>query len=140
MLLENILLAAVGLSSGMIVAAGTFAFIVMIGIITRLAQRTMTAGYTSLFENSIMLGGVIGNIWLIYGVHIPLGPLILLSYGLFSGIFVGCLAMALAEVLKVFPILVRRLGITVGIPIIVAAVAAGKLAGGLVQFVFLNNW
>jgi len=140
MLLENILLAAVGLSSGMIVAAGTFAFIVMIGIITRLAQRTMTAGYTSLFENSIMLGGVIGNIWLIYGVHIPLGPVILLTYGLFSGIFVGCLAMALAEVLKVFPILVRRLGITVGIPIIVAAVAAGKLAGGLVQFVFLNNW
>lgn len=134
MLPENILLAVIGLAAGMIVAAGTFAFIVMIGIITRLAQRTRTAAYTTVFENSIVIGGILGNIWITYEVHIPFGVILLILFGIFSGIFVGCLAMALAEVLKVFPILIRRVGLTTGLPYVVAAVAAGKFTGALIQF------
>lgn len=139
MLLDNILLAVIGLAAGMIVAAGTFAFIVMIGIITRLAQRTKTAGYTSVFENSIVIGGILGNIWMVYEVNVPLGFVVLLLFGLFAGIFVGCLAMALAEVLKVFPILIRRVGLTVGLPAVVASVAAGKFVGSLIQFIIIQK-
>ena len=66
MFLEKVLLMIIGLTAGGMVAAGTFAFIVMIGIITRLAQRTKTAQYTTVYENAIVLGGTIGNIWNIY--------------------------------------------------------------------------
>lgn len=43
--------------------------------------------------------------------------------------------MALAEVLKVFPILVKRTGLVEGLPILVSGIAAGKMAGALIQFI-----
>lgn len=138
MFLKNVLLMIIGLTAGGMVAAGTFAFIVMIGIITRLAQRTKTAQYTSFYENAIVIGGTAGNIWNIYEVKVPLGYILLVMFGLFAGIFVGCLAMALAEVVKVFPILVRRIKLVEGLQIVVAGVAAGKFAGSLLQFIFFR--
>jgi len=134
MFLKNIFLLLIGLTAGGMVAAGTFAFIVMIGIITRLSSRLHVAQYTSLYENAIVLGGTIGNVWEIYDFFLPLGNIFVMLFGLFSGIFVGCLAMALAEVLKVFPILVRRVNLVEGLQYIIAAVAAGKFAGAILQF------
>ena len=138
MFLEKVFLMIIGLTAGGMVAAGTFAFIVMIGIITRLAQRTKTAQYTTVYENAIVLGGTIGNIWNIYEVQVPFGYVFLALFGLFAGIFVGCLAMALAEVVKIFPILVRRIKLVEGIQLVVAGVAAGKFAGSLIQFIFFK--
>ena len=138
MFLDKVFLMIIGLTAGGMVAAGTFAFIVMIGIITRLAQRTKTAQYTTVYENAIVLGGTIGNIWNIYEVQVPFGYVFLALFGLFAGIFVGCLAMALAEVVKIFPILVRRIKLVEGIQLVVAGVAAGKFAGSLIQFIFFR--
>ena len=42
--------------------------------------------------------------------------------------------MALAEVINVFPVYCRRLGITKGLSWIVIAMAAGKLIGSMVIF------
>lgn len=134
MLLKNLVLAICGFASGGMVAAGTFAFIVMIGIFTRLATRTRTASYTYLYENMIVLGGTLGNIVYLYNIHLPLGYVGIIVYGLFSGVFVGCLAMALAEVLKVFPILVKRISLVKGLPYIVTAIALGKFAGAVFDF------
>lgn len=134
MFLRELFLAVIGLSAGAMVAAGIFAFIVMIGIITRLASRTSTAAYTSVYENAIVIGGTLGNIWNVYGVKVPLGYFILILFGFFSGVFVGCLAMALAEVLKVIPIFVKRVGLIEGLPILVSGIAAGKFIGALLQF------
>lgn len=136
MFLKNLFLVICGLSAGGMVAAGTFAFIVMIGIFTRLAERTRTAKYISVYENMIVAGGSIGNIIYIYQISLPFGYTGIIVYGLFSGVFVGCLAMALAEVLKVFPILINRVGLVKGLPYIVTAIAAGKLAGSLLGFTF----
>lgn len=136
MLLESAFLAFIGLAAGGMVAAGTFAFIVMLGVFTRLAARTRTAQYTSIYENAIILGGTIGNVLFVYEPNIPLYSVGLVLFGLFSGIFVGCLAMALAEVLKVFPILVKRVGLVEGLPFVVAAVAAGKAVGAFMQFIY----
>ena len=138
MFLEDVFLMLIGLTAGGMVAAATFAFIVMIGIITRLAQRTKTAQYTAVYENAIVLGGTIGNIWNVYEVQLPFGYVFLVLFSVFAGIFVGCLAMALAEVLKVFPILVRRIKLVEGLQIVVAGVAAGKFAGSLIQFIFFR--
>lgn len=136
MFLKGCLMAFIGLASGGMVAAGIFAFIVMIGVFTRLAARTRTSQYTNIYENAIIIGGTIGNIIFIYKPHIPLYSVGLLIFGLFTGIFVGCLAMALAEVLKVFPIIVQRVGLVEGLPIVIICVAAGKLFGAFIQFFF----
>ncbi len=133
MLIRQMVLCFIGLCSGFTVAAGVFAFITMLGIVPRLAARTGTAKYLYLYECMIFWGGMLGNIWLLYGIPLSLSPVFVCVYGLFSGVFVGCLAMALAEVLRVFPILTSRLQIREGFPILVVAVAAGKLTGTLFQ-------
>ena len=54
---------------------------------------------------------------------------------LFGGIFVGCLAGALTEVLNVFPIISRRFKIRKYLPYAIYALAAGKTAGSIVMVI-----
>ena len=135
MWIRQIVLAAIGLSSGVLVAGGLFGFIVSLGVVSDFADRTHTANKIILYENAIMLGGTLGNIMYIY--QIPLGrvPVLLGIFGLFSGIFVGCWAMALAEILNVFPIFVRRMKIVKCLPYLILGTAIGKGIGSLIYFV-----
>lgn len=63
-----------------------------------------------------------------------IGTVFLLLFGIFAGIFVGCLALAIAEMLNTIPIFARRIGFRHGLGIAILAVALGKLAGSLVYF------
>lgn len=136
MLSKQILLAFLGFCSGLTVAAGVFAFITMLGIVPRLAARTNTAKHIYPYETAIILGGTLGNLWSLYPVSLPLTPVFMSCYAVFSGVFVGCLVMALAETLRVFPIITNRVQLREGFPIVVAAVALGKMAGTLFQYLF----
>lgn len=134
---KQILLALVGLSSGALVAGGLFAFIVSLGVVSDFADRTHTGNKILLYENAIMLGGTLGNIFFIYQIPIAFpGSAVLLGiFGLFAGIFVGCWAMALAEILNVFPILVRRVKLIKCIPYIILGIALGKGVGSIIYSV-----
>ncbi len=133
-LIKQSVLVFLGLCSGLTVAAGTFAFITMLGIIPRLAARTNTAKNIYWYENMIILGGTLGNIWVLYEWLLFPSSLLLVVFGFFSGIFVGCLAMALAEMLRVLPILTNRVQLKEGFPIIALALAVGKMIGTLFQY------
>ena len=54
------------------------------------------------------------------------------------GIFVGCWAMALAEMLNVFPIFIRRMKIIKSVPYLILGIAVGKTVGALLFFA--NHW
>lgn len=136
MLIKNVVLCFFGLSFGMTVSAGVFAFITMLDIIPRLAQRTGTAAHLYGYELAIILGGTVGNIAILFVKHCPVTQLGMGVFGLCSGVFVGCLAMALAECLRVIPIFVHRLKMREGLPIILIAFAAGKLIGTIIQYFF----
>lgn len=135
-LINAIFLSFIGLASGFVVAAGIFAFITMLGIIPRLAQRTGTADHIYGYEWMIILGGTAGNILNLFVTHLPVGMIGIPIYGLFSGIFVGCLAMSLAENLRVIPVFVRRMRLKQGLPVILLAMALGKCMGSILQFFF----
>ena len=132
---ENILLAVVGLSAGMVVAGGLFSFVIGLGVVSDFADRTHTGEHILLYEDSVALGGILGNIFFIYQIHIPYGAWIAPVFGLFGGIFVGCWAMALAEILNVFPIFIRRVKLLRYVPYLIASVAIGKGMGALLFFV-----
>lgn len=136
MLIKQAALCFIGLCSGATVAAGVFAFITMLGIIPRLAARTNTADHILCYENAIILGGTLGNIWILFELPMHLSVVMVIAFGIFSGIFVGCLYMALAETLRVLPIMVNRIQLKEGFPIIVAAIAAGKVVGTLIEYFF----
>lgn len=127
------LLIFIGITAGFVVAAGLFAFITLIGVLTRLAIRTNTANRILLYEDIVVLGAAIGNVVLLFEVRIPFGIVGLIIFGLFSGSFVGCLAVALEEVLQVFPVITYRIRLKAGIPIIVLSLAIGKGVGAFYQ-------
>ena len=136
MLIKLIVMYIIGLASGIVIAGGTFAFITWIGLVTRLATRTQTASHVLLYEDMVVLGAGIGNVLYLYEPTLLLGLSGLIAYGLFSGIFIGCLAVALADVIQTFPVFTKRAKIRKGTPYILLALAIGKGIGTLIQVFF----
>lgn len=64
----QIILAVIGLSSGLVVAGGLFSFISGLGVISDFADRTHTGEHILLYETSVALGGILGNIFFIYHI------------------------------------------------------------------------
>lgn len=135
MWIRHLFLGFIGLAAGGAVAAGTFAFIIVIGVVPRMIAKCSLAKHTVLFENMIVLGGIVGNLISVFtGIPIPVGHWILVLFGFCAGIFVGCIAVALAEILNTFPILFRRFQIKEGLPWVMLFMALGKSAGSLYYF------
>ena len=134
MLVKQILLTIIGLSSGILVAGGLFGFIVSLGVISDFADRTHSGNKIRLYERALALGGSLGNVIDIFEISIPVGRWLLAVFGIFAGIFVGGWAMALAETLNVFPIFMRRAKLVGCIPYIILSIAIGKGIGSLIYF------
>lgn len=117
---------AVGISFGAAVAAGLFAFITTVGVVTRLAAGTKTAKHVMLYETVAMIGVTAGNLVDLFQWQFVAGLAFRTVCGLFCGVFVGCLAAALAEVVNVFPVMTRRIKLKVGMAYLVLAFALGK--------------
>lgn len=127
-----------GLCAGGIVASAAVAFLIGLGIIPRYAGVTHTGDKILLYEDTMMLGAVLGNVFHVFRLHLPLGAWGLGIYGLFSGMFLGGWILALAEMAKIFPVIVRRIRLKHGIPLVVAMIALGKIAGSL--WFFYKGW
>lgn len=128
------LTAVTGLSGGAIVATALAAFIISLGIIPRYAGITHTAHHIILYENCLMLGSILGNIVSVYKISVPVGQIGVGLTGLFFGIFLGSWVIALAEIVNVFAVMARRIGIKKGVGLIVISIALGKSLASLVQF------
>ncbi len=124
----------VGVSAGAAASAGVFALITVIGILPRWAGHTRTAHHVSLYEWSVILGGTAGNLIFLLQPSLPGKEILEAAAELFMGIFVGGLIMSLAEVLDVFPILLRRGRIQSGIPWMVLSIGIGKMLGAYLYF------
>ena len=130
----NILLAVIGFSAGVIVASGLFSFIIELGVISDFADRTHTGKHILLYEDCVALGGILANIFWVFHISLPGGNVLAAVFGILGGIFVGCWAMALAEMLNVFPIFIRRIKIIQSVPYLILGIAFGKTAGALIFF------
>lgn len=135
MFIKMVILAFIGLCAGGIIAAGIFAFLAIIGVFPRIIGKSGTKKYILLYETLIILGGTLGNALDLYECPIWIGGTWTLAvFGGAAGIFVGCLAMSLAETLKTLPVMNRRIHLAVGIQYVILAVGMGKLAGALIYF------
>ena len=155
-----ILLAVYGVSAGLLDSAGVFTVLIAVGMTPRFVGATHTAKKLFLYESCIMSGAIIGTLfsaipalgntggWLrerlavrgaawssfLLAAMDAGGEIFLGAAGLFIGMFVGCLALAIAEMLNSIPIFARRASYRHGLGIAVLAVAAGKLLGSLYYF------
>ncbi len=134
--LRAVLMAVGGFSAGTAVAGGIFALIVGMKIIPRFAECTHTAKRITGYESCIVWGGILGNIWNVFGLPLPLGMAGLLVFGLVAGIYVGAWAMALAEIVDAIPIFMRRVNLKRGIGLLIIGMALGRSLGGIAHFYF----
>ena len=133
-LIKHAASAFIGFGGGMVIAGAVFAFITVVGLVSRLAQKTSTQRYCRVYETAIVVGGIFGTVAGFFRFSLPVGSAIVVMVSLCIGIFFGCLAMSLAEVLNVMPILTRRGRVKEGIFFFVLAIALGKLIGSLLYF------
>jgi len=124
----------IGLASGLVIAGAVYAFLTIVGVVPRLAQKTRTTGQIKIYESALLLGGVFGTLAGVFQFYLPIGSVGAIAISLAGGIFIGCLAMSLAEVLNVIPIFSRRARLQRGMFFLVMAIAVGKLAGALLYF------
>lgn len=141
-----------GICFGIITSAGVFTVLSAVGLVPRFIGKTHSAKEILLYENMIILGTTIGGLFSVLGDEVRLGDffmgrlgvaagvwetmanIILGAGGLFSGMLVGCLALAIAEMLDSMPIFTRRVSFRHGLGILILSIAIGKVCGSLFYF------
>lgn len=136
--IQNVVLFLVGISGGILVSGGMYALITTLGIINRIAQDTHTAQDILFYEECVIWGATLGNILFVFDIKIPFGTPALIIFGFIGGIYAGCLAIALAEIIKTIPVFIMRSGITRGFGFLILMMALGKGIGGLIYFFVFN--
>lgn len=163
MFLKQVFLGVCGLSFGLLASAGVFTVLVSVGLIPRFAGKMHVARKVFVLEEAVVFGTLAGGFFSIYTRYGEIGKFVLsrqifgaetvkvwgitgrffLSFGgFFAGIFVGCLALAIAEMLDSIPIFSRRIGFRHGMGVAIMGVALGKLIGSLIYFsqgIFLSG-
>jgi len=133
-ILKHIASIVIGFGSGLVIAGAVYAFISIVGVVPRLAQKTQTISKIRVYESALALGGIFGTLAGVYQFYLPVGHVGVVVLAVLKGIFIGCLAMSLAEVLNVLPIMARRTRLQRGMFFLVLAIALGKLIGSLMYF------
>ena len=114
---------------GLAVAFGTAAFILALGIVPRMAAISATKKRILWYEDCVMTGIFAGMLLEICDMDIAIPTAFLVFLGLFGGLFFGCWTIALAEILNMYAVLMRRLRIRVGLGMVIWALSLGKTAG-----------
>lgn len=142
MILNYVIMALLSIGGGAVISGAVFALISSTGVVTRMADKTKTASHIRIYEDAIILGGIWWNLFWVFSIDIPLGANFAQGFqvimALAQGIFVGCLAVSLAEALSTTAIFSRRVKLKTGLSFIVLSIALGKIAAALIQFG--NNW
>lgn len=151
-MLKTLFLILVGASYGMLSSAGVFTVLVAVGLVPRFAGKTHTSRKVILFEEMVISGTITGCVLTVFSRYcqfgawwqnrfpeklslwLGTGTVVQAVFGLFAGMFIGCLALAIAEMLDSIPILARRVSFRHGLGFAVLGIALGKLTGSLLYF------
>ncbi|WP_408004813.1 stage V sporulation protein AB [Radiobacillus kanasensis] len=126
----------IGFASGLVVGTGFVAFLTVLGIIPRLIQLSKTYDYVKIIELAVILGALFGVYLAFTDAQFYVSKPFIVIWGALHGIFIGMLAAALTEVLNVFPLLAKRVGMEIHILWFLMAIVFGKIFGSLFQWVF----
>jgi len=135
-MIRELFIVFVGFSGGIAVGTGFVAFLSVIGIIPRLTQLTKTIKKIRAYEFAVILGAIFGCWISLRNTVFNLPNIFSVFIGLLAGIFIGMLAAALTEVLNVFPIVAKRIGIQKKIVYLLMAIALGKVFGSLFHWIY----
>lgn len=134
MWIRHLVIIVTGLCAGLMVAGGMFTALFTVGLLPRFAGKTRTGTHVKIYENAVIFGSIFWNEVSLYNISLPFGIVVTSLFGFFAGIFVGCLALAIAEMLNGIPIFARRINFRRGLGIVVLCLALGKAIGNAIYF------
>ena len=118
-------------------AGGAFiSFVTLLKIFPRLIQFTNTSKYQLLYEFIFILSTITFTIIYFSDLYIGLNSFIVIIVGLFFGIYLGLFSSALAEILNVLPVILKKFKIKKNMRLVFYALTLGKVAGALYYFIF----
>ncbi|MBE5882129.1 MAG: hypothetical protein E7289_07490 [Lachnospiraceae bacterium] len=170
--MQQLWLGFLGLCAGLSVAGGVFTVFTAVGLVPRFAEHTKSANHVMKYENMIIVGCFLGNLFSLFaeklleadftlrslaqsfgaslsGESLPGASLsgvsvlsvflwfVLAVVGIFTGVYVGTLAVSIAEMLDAIPIMAHRINLKRGVSLVIAGLAVGKLIGSL--FYYMNG-
>ncbi|ARE87218.1 stage V sporulation protein AB [Clostridium formicaceticum] len=133
-----IIIPIIGFSNGIVVGSGIVALLTLLDIVPRLGQLTKTYKFTPIYENAIIGGATIAAFLSLINKGINIGTILVILIGFTMGIFIGLLASALAEVMNVIPVVVRRFKIEEYVLYIVYSLILGKTIGSFIHWLVLH--
>ncbi len=147
-----IFLGVCGTCFGILTAAGVFTVLSAVSLVPRFIGKTHSAKAIWLYENMIIYGTTVGGLYSVFAdvldirgfalntlhipenIWLPVAWCFLAVVGLFSGVMVGCLALAIAEMLDSIPIFTRRVSFRHGLGVVILCMAFAKVAGAFFYF------
>jgi stage V sporulation protein AB len=130
----NIVEILIGFSGGIAVGGGFIAFLAILGIIPRLTQLSKTKKLLKVYGACVIIGSLFGTFLSFTSISWDQPYVLLIIWGGFHGIFNGMLAAALTEILNVFPLLSKRIGMKQYLLWFLMAIVFGKVCGSLFQW------
>jgi|SRR5699024_9950583 len=138
-LLARLLEIFIGFAGGLAVGAGFVAFLTVLRIIPRLTQLSKTDKYLGIYGSCVILGTLFGTYLSFTSLPLNQPFFLLIIIGVIHGVFNGMLAAALTEILNVFPIIFKRIGVEKHLLLLLMALVFGKISGSLFQWLILVN-
>lgn len=132
--MKAVIAIAIAFANGLTVGSGLVSFLAIIGLVPRLAEVTHTERSLRYYEITMVCGSTLAAMEPAFFVNLRLPPVFSIIPGIFMGLFVGCLAAALAEILNVLPVIARRVGLLTYIRLLLLAIIVGKVIGSLVYW------
>ncbi|HHV39272.1 MAG TPA: stage V sporulation protein AB [Tepidimicrobium sp.] len=129
--MKSLFMAFLGISGGITIGSAIAAFLTLLRLIPRITQITETNEHIRLFEYVMMLGAVMFSFIYFSDFKLNMSKYLCIPVGLIMGTFLGLFTSALAEVLNVIPVLVKKLKAKHELEFIIIALIFGKLAGAL---------
>ena len=135
----NIIELVIGFSSGIIIGGAFIAILTFLGIIPRLIQLSKVEHLVHSFSAAVVFGTLFGTYLSFTPITVDLHVITLMVWGIFQGIFNGMFAAALAEIINVFPLLSKRIGLEKYMLFLLMAIVFGKICGSLFQWLILTK-
>src|SRR5690625_3102612 len=100
----NVIEIVIGFASGIMIGGGFVGLLTVLGIIPRLVHLSHSNDWLIIYPFVIISGVFLGTYLSVTEIVADYPLIVLITLGLFQGIFNGMIAAALAEILNVFPL------------------------------------
>jgi|SRR5690625_660234 len=127
----------IGFASGIIIGGGFVGLLTVLGVIPRLVHLSNSKNFLAIYPLVIISGVMVGTYLSITEIVFYFPKIVLIIWGALQGVFNGMIAAALAEILNVFPILAKRIGLQQYILMLLIAIVLGKIFGSLFQWIYI---